>query len=119
METKGLGLLFGVLGGILLVVAALLVLVGGAISVLLGHAALRSLGLATVHFFLDVVVAILMIFFAALGSRHASELALAGGVILVLLAFVTWILIGVGVFELLGGLFALIGGVLLVVGSRR
>jgi len=114
MENRRLGFLFGLLGAILLLLAALIALVGGLAEAVVGHDVFRGATAAIGGFVVDLVLALLLGFFALIGSRRSGDMRSASGVILILLALVIWLLIGGGVLLLLAGLMALIAGVLLL-----
>lgn len=115
---RGLGLLFGALGGGLIVVEGLVDFVRGAYSVAIGHPYL-ALG-AFGAFVLFVVLGLVFIMFAVLGSSREQDRALASGVVMVVVALLGIVLLGFanGLIGLLGSLFVLIGGLLFLVAGR-
>jgi hypothetical protein len=115
---RGLGFLFGVLGGVLIVVEGLIDLIRGAFFLAVGHPylGLGALG-ASVLF---VVLGLVFIMFAVLGSSRAPDRALASGVVMVVVALLGLLLLGFanGIIGLLGTVFVLIGGLLYLVAGR-
>lgn len=130
MEQDRLGFLFGVFAGVLLFLDALVNLAGGLASLVARGVSAHLLLGTTAAIVLDVVFGLLFIFFAALATRRTGtydqsghlirtgDNALAGGVILIILAVGTWYVLGLHLFEALAGIFGLIGGILLVLARR-
>ncbi len=116
--SRGLGLLFGALGGALIVVEGWVDFVRGAYSAAIGHpyVALNAFG----GFILLVVLGLVFIMFAVLGSARTQDRALASGAVMVVVVLVGLLLLGFGsgVLGLLGSLFVLIGGLLFLVAGR-
>jgi hypothetical protein len=118
MEQDRLGFLFGVLAGVLLFIAALVTLVGGLADLVSGGLSTRVLVNVTSRIILEVVIGLLFVFFAVIASRRQADYRLAGGIVLILLAVGTWVVLGLELFDALAGLFGLIGGILLLVAHR-
>ena len=116
MRARRIALLCGVIGGLLLLLAALLTLLSGLVDVAFGHLAVRGVLATAGTFLIEGVLGFLMIVFAGLGSRRSTDAVVASGAALVLLALVTWIFVGVSALLLLGGLLALLSGIFLLVG---
>ncbi len=115
---RGLGLLFGALGGALIVLEGLIDFVRGAFFLAVGHPylGLGALGAS----FLFVVLGLVLILFAFLGSGRHNDRALASGVVMVVVALLGIFLLGFasGLIGLLGAIFVLIGGLLYLVAGR-
>ncbi len=113
-----LGFLFGILAGVFLFLDAVLTLGSGVVS-LIAHGFHAGVVLGyTARLLLEVVLGILLIFFAAIGSRRAGEYGVAGGVVVLVLSVASWVILGLGLFVALAGLFGLIAGILLVLRHR-
>lgn len=114
LTEQRLGYGFGLLGGALIVLGGLVSLAFGAADLLTGrpYGALNAMSGAVVLF----VVGALSAFFAWLGHRAWSSRPLASGVLLVVMAFLGWLIVGVGadVLALIGTLFVFLAGVLYV-----
>jgi hypothetical protein len=112
---RWMGHLFGLIGGALLLVGAVVATAFGVADMILGHAfgALGALGEAT----LLAVVGGLVLLFAYLGEHEWKERPVASGVLLVLLALIGWAVAGAGVnvLALIGGIFALLAGALYLI----
>jgi len=117
-DGRGLALIFGILGALILVVGGVIDFVGGFVFLALGLGG-HALG-AWYRSVVYVVVGLLMGFFAILGRRGERDRAVAAGVVLVVLAVVGWFGLGFGgeVLALLAALFGLISGILYLVSSR-
>ncbi|HTT72815.1 MAG TPA: hypothetical protein VMG99_01505 [Thermoplasmata archaeon] len=106
---------FGLLGGGLILLGAVVTFVFGAVDLLLGHAvsAANSVSLGVVL----LVVGALVLLFAYLGHRDWSDRPLASGILLVTLAVIGWAFLGLGanVVALIGALFAFLGGLLFLI----
>jgi hypothetical protein len=118
MEQARLGFLFGVFAGILLFVGALLTL-GISLVSLPSHGYSTNILLgATSQIVLAVVIGLLFVFFAAIGSRRQGDYTLAGGIVLIILALGTWFVLGLGLLSVLAGLLGLIAGILMILERR-
>ena len=110
-----LGYGFGLLGGVLIAIGGLASLVLGTVELVLGrpHGALNAASEAV----LLLVVGGLAIFFAWLGHGDWRLRPISTGVVLAVLAFLGWLVVGVGanLLALLGSLFGFLGGVLFLV----
>jgi len=109
--------MFGVLGAILLIVAAAADFIGGFVLLAFGSGghALGAWGRSVI----DIVMALLVGLFSVFGRSGDRERTLAAGVVLVVLAFVGWFALGLAgeILALVGVLFALIAGILFLVTS--
>ncbi|HEV2316173.1 MAG TPA: hypothetical protein VGV89_01170 [Thermoplasmata archaeon] len=116
---RKLGYAFGLLGGGLTALAGLFSLVLGAVDLATGRmfGALAS-GTAGIAL---LVVGGLALLFAYLAYRDWSDRPLVAGVLLVVLAAISWALLGLGgnVLSILGGIFVFLAGVLFMVGPVR
>jgi len=115
---RRLGLLFGVIGAVLLVVAAVVRFLLGVVFLATGHGylGLGSLGESVLY----LVVGLIVGFFAVLGRSRGTDRSLAIGIILIVLAIVGWLALGFGnsILALLGAVFTLISGILFLVAGR-
>jgi hypothetical protein len=113
---RRLAMAFGLLGALLLVVAALLDLIRGFVLLATGSGS-YAFGTWSASIIL-IVVALLAGFFASIG--RSRDRSLASGVVLVVVAVAGWLLLGLasGVLPLLGSLFILIAGILFLVPER-
>jgi hypothetical protein len=118
METiteRALGHLFGLVGGLLILLGGLVAVAFGVVHLAFGHAmdAAGALGGAVVLF----VVGGLVLLFAHLGEHGWKDRPLVTGLMLVILAAVSWAALGLGtnLLALLGGIFALLAGVLYLI----
>lgn len=112
LTEQRLGYGFGLLGGVLIALGGLVSLLIGAADLILGRP-LGALGAASEAVVLFVVGG-LAIFFAWLGRHEWSSRPLAGGILLVVLAVLGWIVVGVAgdLLALIGSLFVFLAGVL-------
>ncbi|HYB79781.1 MAG TPA: hypothetical protein VEG66_08515 [Thermoplasmata archaeon] len=114
---RGIAFMFGVLGAILLIVAAAADFIGGFVLLAFGSGghALGAWGRSVI----DIVMALLVGLFSVFGRSGDRERTLAAGVVLVVLAFVGWFALGLAgeILALVGVLFALIAGILFLVTS--
>lgn len=119
LTERRLGYGFGLLGGALFLVGALVSVVSGTLDFVVRHpfGALGAMSQAVVLF----VVGGLALFFAYLGHRTWSDRPLVSGVLLVLVAGVGWIVLGLGanVIALVGALFVFLAGVLYLIEPTR
>jgi hypothetical protein len=119
LTERRLGYGFGLLGGGLILLGALVSLVTGAIDLVASHpfGALGAMSAAVILF----VVGGLALFFAYLGHRAWSDRPLASGILLVLLAGIGWLVLGLGgnVIALIGALFVFLAGVLMLIEPTR
>jgi hypothetical protein len=115
---RRLGMIFGVIAALLLVVAALVrFLVGVAfLATGRGFAALGSEAEAVVF----LVVGLVIGFFAISGRSRGTDRSLAVGVILVVLALAGWLALSFGssLLAILAAVFTLIAGILFLVAGR-
>lgn len=121
MPTDGdhrLGFVFGILGALLLVLAAVVRFLLGVVFLATGHGylGLGSLTESVLYLVLGLVVG----FFAFVGSRRGSDQAMVAGIVLIVLAVLGWLVLGFGgsLLALLGGVFALIAGILFIAAAR-
>ena len=115
---RNLGFLFGALGAVLLVIAGIIDFFGGFVLLALGLGG-HAIG-AWDRSFLDVVLGVIIGFFAFVGRAGGNDRTLTAGVLLVVVAVVGWLGLGLagGILELLAALFALIGGILYLLSAR-
>ncbi len=118
MEQDRLGFLFGVFAGVLLFLEALFTVLSGLTSLVLnGYSTHLVVGTIS-HIILALVVGLLFVFFSAIAARRAGDFTLAGGVVLIVLSFGTWYVLGLHLFTALAGLCGLIAGVLFLLARR-
>ena len=117
-DLRGLGLLFGILAALVLILAGLIDFVGGFVFLAFGAGG-HALG-AWYRSVVYVVVGLLFGLFAVLGRSGAEDRRLAAGVVLVVLAVLGWFGLGFGgeILPLIAALFALIAGILYLLSSR-
>ena len=112
---RAMGHLFGLVGGLLILLGGLAAVVFGFVDLAVGHAfgAAGALGEAVVLF----VVGALVVLFAHLGEHGWKDRPVVTGVLLVVLAAVGWAALGFGanLLALVGGIFALLAGVLYLI----
>jgi hypothetical protein len=117
-DDRRIAFILGVIGALLLLLAALLHFVVGVGLLITGapHSAAGSLGSSVV----DVVVALLIGFFAVLGRGRGGDRSLAAGIVLIVLAVIGWAALGFGgdLLALLAAIFTLLSGVLFLVSGR-
>ena len=115
LTEQRLGFGFGVLGGVLIALGALVALVVGTVDLVVGRP-FGALGAATEAVLLFVVGGLAM-FFAYLAHRDWSAHPLTSGVMLLVTALIAWIVIGIGgnLLALVGSLFVLMAGILYLV----
>lgn len=115
---RRLGLIFGVVAAVLLVVDALLRFLVGIVFLATGRelAALGSADEAVIFLVLGLVIG----FFAVLGRSRGADRSLAVGIILIVLALVGWLALGFGssLLAILAAVFTLIAGILFLVAGR-
>jgi hypothetical protein len=115
ISERGLGNLFGLIGGALIIVGAVVAAAFGAADMLLGHtmAAMNVMGEAVA---LGVVGALVLLF-TYLGEHEWSAKPVVSGVLLVLLAVISWAVLGLGVnvLSIVGGIFVLLAGALYLI----
>ncbi|MGI0053639.1 MAG: hypothetical protein ACRECR_05220 [Thermoplasmata archaeon] len=115
MTPRGFARIFGILAAGLLVLYAITAFLGAIVVGILGHHGAGALAIVSV---LALVYAALTLIFTFMAS-HRSEGALAGGVVLVVLALSEWAIVPTG-SDLLGGLalvLTLLAGILFVIDS--
>jgi hypothetical protein len=112
---RALGHLFGLIGGALIIVGGVVSAAFGAADLLLGHAfsAMGALGESVVL----AVVGALVLLFAYLGEHEWRDKPVVSGILLVLLALISWAVLGLGVnaVAVVGGIFALLAGALYLI----
>lgn len=104
----------GLIGGILVLAAALISAVVAAIDYAAGHPFPSGPITAAVILF---VLGGLVLFFAYLGQKAWRDRPIATGVVLVVLAAVTWAVVGLGVhvIALVGAILVLVAGILYLI----
>ena len=117
-EERRLGMIFGLIGAVLLVLEGLIELLTGIVLVAIGHG-LRALA-TWEHAFLVIVVGVLVGFFAAYGRSRSGDRAVASGAVLLVVALLGWLAFGIagGLLGLLGTLLVVIAGLLFLVSGR-
>ena len=119
LTEERLGYGFGLLGGVLLLLGALVALTMGAVSLVSGslHAALNAWSETVVL----AVVGGLAIFFAFLGHQSWRDRPTSAGLLLVVVAFLGALALGFGgnVVALVGVLFVGLGGLLYLIEPMR
>jgi hypothetical protein len=117
-QDRRIAFILGVLAALLLFIDALLHFLLGIALLITGatHPGAGSFGASVI----DVVVALLIGFFAYLGRSRGSDRSVAAGVVLVALAVVGWLALGFGgsVLAILAALLALLAGILFLVAGR-
>ncbi|MFZ3355488.1 MAG: hypothetical protein WA549_01860 [Thermoplasmata archaeon] len=115
---RPLGLLFGLLGAVLLILDGIFDFFKGAFFLAIHRAGASYSAIDQAIIF--IVVGLIAGFFAVLGRSRWGDESLAAGVILVVIAAVGWIAFGFasGVLALLASLCLLIGGILYLVATR-
>jgi hypothetical protein len=112
---RGIGHVFGMIGGLLVAVGALVAVVFGFADLAVSHwyAAAGALSSAVVLF----VVGALVLLFNHMGEHGWKDRPLTTGVVLVVLALVDWASLGFGpnLLAVLGGIFVLLAGVLYLI----
>ncbi|HEV2519841.1 MAG TPA: hypothetical protein VGX00_04375 [Thermoplasmata archaeon] len=119
LTERNVGYGFGLLGGLLIALGAIVALALGAADLLIGRSfgALSMASEAVVLF----VVGGLAAFFAFLGNHGWKDRPFASGVILVVLAVLGWGFLGIGtnLLAVVGGIFVFLAGVLFLVEPAR
>jgi hypothetical protein len=110
LSERKLGWLFGLLGGLLIVVAALIRVAIGAVDLAVGSPGAAVY--AGAEAVLLLVVGGLALFFSWLAYEPWSSHPITAGVVLLVIAFVGWAVLGLG-----GSLLALIGAVFVLVAA--
>ena len=118
---RRLGAFLGLVGAVLIALDGFLDLARGIFYVLVskgGHAFLPF-----DQALIDLVLAMIVAVFSAIGGLRGENRSLLGGVVLVVVVLFGWLALGlgVGVLSILGALLALVAGVVLLVprGSTR
>ena len=117
-DTRGLALIFGILGALILVLGGVIDFVGGFVFLALGLGG-HALG-AWYRSVIYVVVGIVIGLFTVIGRSGGKDRTFTAGVVLIVLAIVGWFGLGLadGLFALLAALFALIAGILYLLSAR-
>jgi hypothetical protein len=112
LTEQKLGWGFGLLGGVLIVLGAIVSALVGTFDLAMGRFA-GALGAGSVAILL-LVVGALALFFSYLAHRPWSDKPIIAGVLLVVIAAIGWGVTGFGgnVFALLGALFVFLAGLL-------
>jgi len=115
LTERSLGYLLGLLGGALMLLGALIALALGAADLALGHTG-GMLGAWSEAVVLSVVGG-LALFFAYLGYHGWKDRGLVTGIMLLVIAFLGWGVLGLGsnIAALVGGIFVLLSGILYLV----
>ncbi len=115
---RRLGAFLGLVGAVLIALDGFLDLARGIFYVLVskgGHAFLPF-----DQALIDLVLAMIVAVFSAIGGLRGENRSLLGGVVLVVVVLFGWLALGlgVGVLSILGALLTLVAGVVLLVSSR-
>lgn len=115
ISERTMGHLFGLIGGALIIVGAAIAAAFGVADLLLGHA-FAAMGAGGEAIVLGVVGALVLLF-AYLGEHGWAEKPVVSGVLLVLLAIISWAVLGLGVnaLAIIGGIFTLLAGALYLI----
>ncbi|MGI0132632.1 MAG: hypothetical protein ACREDK_06025 [Thermoplasmata archaeon] len=115
LTERTLGYGFGLLGGVLTLVGALVSGVTGLVDLTLGRN--FGAGASGSEAAVLLVIGALALFFSYLAYRSWSDRPIAGGVLLVVLGVLGWGALGLGTNlpALVGALFVLLGGILFLV----
>ena len=115
---RRLGLVFGMLGSLLIILDGILRAIGGALLLVFGHgrSALGTWDQALVL----VAVGLITGFLSIYGRSGPRDRGLAAGVALTVLSVLSWFALGFGseLLSLLGVVLLLIGGILFLVSAR-
>ncbi len=119
LTERTLGYGFGLLGGLLIVVGAIVALVVGAVDLAVGRT-FGSIGAWSESIVLFVVGG-LALFFAYLGQHSWRDHSLTTGILLVVIALLGWAVLGLGanLVALLGAIFVFLSGVLYLIEPTR
>ena len=119
LTERNVGYGFGLLGGLLIALGAVVALIVGVADLFVGRApgVFPMVSQAVILF----VVAGLAGFFAYLGSHAWKDRPLTSGLVLAVLALVGWGILGFGanLLALVGGIFVFLAGVLYLVEPAR
>lgn len=110
--------MFGVLGALLLILAALVRFLLGVVFLATGHG---YLGLGSItESVLYLVIGLVIGLFAFLGQQRGTDRAMLAGIVLIVLSIVGWFTLGFGgsLLALLGAVLTLISGIVFVVAGR-
>lgn len=115
LTERWLGHLLGLIGGALLTVGAVIAAAFGVADLILGHAA-SAMG-ASGETVVWVVLGGLVLLFAYLGEHDWKDKPVVSGVLLVLLALISWgvMALGVNALALVGGILAMVAGALYLI----
>jgi hypothetical protein len=110
-NNRSIGFLFGILGGIFIILEGLVDFVRSAFYLALGHPLFAWVVFSASVLF--VILGIVLAGFALLGRSRGKERAVACGVVMVVLALLGIVILGFanGILGLLGAIFVLIGGI--------
>jgi hypothetical protein len=119
LTERRLGFGFGLLGGVMILLGALVSVVVGTVDLVARHP-YGALGAVSAALILAVVGG-LALFFAYLGHREWSGRPLATGILLVVVAVIGWAVLGLAgnVITLIGVIFVLLAGVLFLIEPTR
>ena len=114
---RNLGFAFGLVGGGLLIAAAIVAAVSAGIDYASAHAATAAITASTTASVVLFVLGGLVLFFAYLGQKAWRDRPIASGIVLVVLAAVGLGVLGLGAggIALVGAILVLIAGVLFLV----
>ncbi|HZY91875.1 MAG TPA: hypothetical protein VFG07_03750 [Thermoplasmata archaeon] len=112
LTERTLGYGFGLLGGLLIVIGALMALMVGVADLVVSHP------IGTINAWSESVVLFvvggLALFFAYLGAHSWRDRGLVSGTMMVIIAVLGWAVLGLGsdIVALVGAIFVLLSGVL-------
>ena len=107
---RTLGFGFGLVGGVLMIAAAIVAAVSAAVNYAAAHAATSAITASTTASVVLFVLGGLVLFFAYMGQKAWRDRPIASGIVLVVLAAV-----GLGVLGLGEGGIALVGAILVLI----
>ena len=115
---RHLGMVFGLLGSLLILLEGVLRAIGGTIFLFVGHG--RSAFATWEQALVLVAIGLITGFFSLYGRSGVRDRGLAAGVALIVLAVIGWFALGFGseLLALLGAVLVLIGGILFLVSNR-
>lgn len=117
---RGLGHLFGVLGGVLIGIGGLVAAISGVAHQFLGQPFAYEVAALTEAILLFVVAGLVLLF-THRGSIAGQARGLSSGILLVILAVIGWGVLGLAgnVLGLVGALFAFLAGLLYLIEPTR
>ena len=122
MATEGnrrIGMLFGLISAVLLVLDGIVSIVRGFLFLALGYG-FRLVSAELGQSILFIVLGLVVGFLALYGRSRGEDHSVVSGVALLVLAVVGWLLLGLGagLLGILAAVFALLGGIFFLVAER-